>query len=220
MKVLGIEASTRMLSLGAVEGSDTLFKYHRLVERGASSIPSYLSRLLVQHSLRVNDFDSFVIGAGPGSFTGLRISFAIIKSFAIALGKPVIPLGSFFSIAEKVKTFSSKIAVLADARRNLVYAARFTVKNGILKKESKEKLATLEEFFCRYKGYMCVTYDAHIRDAAQTLDKRVRFYPEDVWPDALTLVHLANNADTKSYRTTPDMEPLYIYPKDCQVRHV
>lgn len=221
MRLLGIDSSSYAISLAGMEEDKTIFKFHKRIKKGASRIVVYIEKLLRGSSVGLEEFDGFVVGAGPGSFTGLRISFSIIKGLSMGLSKPVIALGSFLSMAEQVKNLSSKIAVITDARRNLVYATSFVLKNNKLIKEKKENLYTLEEFFSSHQDYLFVSYDAHIRDKAKKSFRNINFYSRDVWPDAIVLLKLAKDFYIQE-RFTPitKLEPLYIYPKECQVRNV
>lgn len=210
-----------MLSLAALNDEHVMFTFKKRIKRGASFILLYCDRLLKKYSLSLKEFDCFVVGAGPGSFTGLRISFSIVKGWSCALGVPVLSVGSFFSIAEKVKHISSRIVVLSDARRGLVYASPFNVKGDTVLKGKKERLVSLEDLIFAYPRHLFVTYDALLREKAQRLNPNVWFYSKDVWPEAFFLVKRAYDYCKKEGRIpSAKLEPLYIYPKTCQVKNV
>jgi tRNA threonylcarbamoyladenosine biosynthesis protein TsaB len=186
---------------------------------GASSLLLYIDKYLKKLSLKLNMFDAFVVGKGPGSFTGLRISYSIVKALSIALKKPVITIGSFMSLAYPFRKKEAGIAVIADARRNLIYAASFMAKNGRLIAEGKERLIRLEEYLNEKHDYLFITYDDNLRKEALRQKLAIAFYPKNVWPRASYLLAQASFYYTKGIFTSPGkLEPLFLHPKTCQIR--
>lgn len=66
-----------------------------------------------------------VVGAGPGSFTGVRVAGATAKGLATALGVPLLAYSSLLALAVDAATGAAEgvpICGLFDARRGEVYA--------------------------------------------------------------------------------------------------
>ncbi|OQX82071.1 MAG: tRNA (adenosine(37)-N6)-threonylcarbamoyltransferase complex dimerization subunit type 1 TsaB [Candidatus Omnitrophica bacterium 4484_70.1] len=221
MKLLGMDCSSLNISLAAMDNDEVIFSLNRKRKKAAAKVIVWLEELLKDKKLEVNDFDMFVIGAGPGSFTGLRISFSIIKAFAFSLKKPVISIGSFYSLAYKLRKKSSKIAVFCDAGRGLIYGAtfRFDEKEG-LRKSRKESFFKLEDFLRKFKDHMFVTYNYHLRDEVLFFEEKARLWPKNIWPDALSLCRVAKKYFLGKFTSLDRLQPLYIYPKECQVRNL
>jgi len=218
---LGMESSTDMISLAALRRDKFIFSFKKKIERGASQMPVLCSRLFKKYSLSLNDCEAVLVGAGPGSFTGLRIAYSLAKGWHCALGLTVKGRSSFDSMALQVKERFSKIAVIADARRNLIYGVTFLVRQKSLIKEGREQLCPLSEFVSGKEEYVFVSYDLHLRDKALALNPDLRFYEKQVWPLIMPLLAEMPMVYNKKKRVfTPNMEPLYIYPENCQVRNV
>ncbi|NDC37750.1 MAG: tRNA (adenosine(37)-N6)-threonylcarbamoyltransferase complex dimerization subunit type 1 TsaB [Proteobacteria bacterium] len=66
-----------------------------------------------------------VVGSGPGSFTGLRIGYSFAKGLALALRLPVVGLSSFKAAAQAMASEAERVMVLADARREELFAAGY-----------------------------------------------------------------------------------------------
>lgn len=221
MNLLGIDASTELISFCFMINGKIVFDFYRRKKHGTSRIVFYLKSALDKLALKPRAFSAFVIGAGPGSFTGLRISFSIIKALSLALNKPVINIGSFFALANQLKGRFPKIATIADAKRGFIYATTFRVKNSKVIREKKEKLYILKDFLCKHKDYAFVTYDEALRKKALAMEGGIDFYYQPVWPKAKELLILAQDYyKNREFTPIDKLEPIYVYPKDCQVRKI
>lgn len=221
MRLLGIDCSSLNISLGAMDDERTLININKKKRKAASQIIIWIEKFLSEKKLKLNDFDAFVVGAGPGSFTGLRISFSIVKAFSLALKKPVISLGSFYSLAYKVRKISSKIAVFSDAGRDLIYGAVFKIEGERIRKIKKESFFELEEFVNTFKECLFVTYSKHLKKKVLSISPQVSLYPQEIWPSALLLCQVAKEYFRKKIFTSlKNLEPIYVYPKECQIRHL
>jgi len=216
---LAVDATSGNLSLYIRYGKDKEINLNRKIKFGASRLISYIDKSLKKAKIDLSAIDAFVIGSGPGSFTGLRISFSVIKAFMMAKEKPAIAIPSFYSCAYLLRNKSERIAVVSDARRGLIYLSCFKAKNENLTKEGRERLITLDELIKIGKKYLFITYDSHLRDKILSLNPKVNFYPKNIFPKAKYLMPLAELYYNKSKFTTLDkLKPLYLHPKTCQVR--
>ena len=82
-----------------------------------------LEELLKKCSLSVGDIDVFAVALGPGSFTGLRIGIAAMKTFASTLNKKIIGISSLDIVAANFFLNDKYICPIFDARRSDVYNA-------------------------------------------------------------------------------------------------
>lgn len=209
MNLLAIDASSSNISIAVTWRGRVAVDFNRRQTFGASGIVSLLNKILKKKKIPLDGFDTFVIGRGPGSFTGLRISYSVVKAFAVALGKPVIEVSSFYSMAQPFMAAHDKIAVITDARRGLVYSAFFV--GGRMR--GREKLTSFSEALGGKPDYFLVTYDASVRDKGRN------FYPRDVYPCARLLLSPAQRCyNNGQFSKVGGMGPLYLHPKDCQVR--
>ncbi|MFH1768984.1 MAG: tRNA (adenosine(37)-N6)-threonylcarbamoyltransferase complex dimerization subunit type 1 TsaB [Candidatus Omnitrophota bacterium] len=221
MNLLAIDTSTEMVSIAVMLKGRIVFDFNRCENYGASRLVVYLKDIFDKLSLKAKVFDAFVVGAGPGSFTGLRLSFAVIKAFSMAVNKPVISTGSFLSCAWQVKDKFRRLAVVSDARRGRIYAAAFKTGGDKVRREKKEALYTPLDFISKHKDYTFITCDRRLRDVLFAQEDAVDFYRKDIWPKARALLSLAGEEYKKGRFTPMDkLQPLYIYPDDCQVKAI
>ena len=92
---LGIDTSTSR-SIVALEGDDG--RTHRDVidvgRRHGATLLEQLDRILAGSGMGPPELRLIVVGAGPGSFTGLRVGLATAKTLAYVTGVPVVGVGS------------------------------------------------------------------------------------------------------------------------------
>lgn len=219
MNILAIDSSSENLSVSMLWQGKVLFDFNRRLKFGASKLVSFIDKNFRKHHINLNDVDVFALGAGPGSFTGLRASFSVIKAFMIALKKPAVCIESFYSMAYPFIGEHKKIAVISDARRGLTYAATFLAEGGLLKKEVRPSLVTLRDFARSKLGYFFVTYDEHLYRELFQLNPKINFNQKIVYPKAKYYLEIAQNlAGKKRFADINNLEPLYLHPKTCQVK--
>jgi tRNA threonylcarbamoyladenosine biosynthesis protein TsaB len=80
-----------------------------------------LERLLAQAGLTPAALDAVAFGAGPGSFTGLRIACGLAQGLAVARALPVLGVSSLEAIAQEAG--APRVVACVDARMREVYYA-------------------------------------------------------------------------------------------------
>lgn len=87
----------------------------------SSRIFPLIDQLFQSTEKKVEEVDEIVVVNGPGSFTGVRISVTIAKTYAWSLKKKIIPV-SELQVMASTKTDTDYLIPMIDARRNCVYA--------------------------------------------------------------------------------------------------
>ncbi len=124
MKILAMDTSSVNATVCVADENKILGEYTVSNERAHSQIiMPMLNDLLTNCSLSVRDIDVFAVALGPGSFTGLRIGIAAMKTLAGSLSKPIIGISSLDQIASSFYLSDKYICPILDARRNEVYNA-------------------------------------------------------------------------------------------------
>jgi tRNA threonylcarbamoyladenosine biosynthesis protein TsaB len=72
--------------------------------------------------------DGVACGAGPGSFTGLRIGLASAKGLCFALDRPLVLVSSLAVLAARAPV-GQRVCATLDAHKGEVYAGLFTVED-------------------------------------------------------------------------------------------
>ncbi|MBK7861720.1 MAG: tRNA (adenosine(37)-N6)-threonylcarbamoyltransferase complex dimerization subunit type 1 TsaB [Archangiaceae bacterium] len=95
--LVALDTSTLTLSLAVLDGE-------RLVKHVTVGPPTRLSQALpgaITDAVDLKAVKAFVVGLGPGSFTGLRISLACVKGLAYALQVPVAGVSSLAAVEDE-----------------------------------------------------------------------------------------------------------------------
>jgi tRNA threonylcarbamoyladenosine biosynthesis protein TsaB len=109
---------------GTVLAADTAAMARGQAERLVPMVESVLGTAGVAH----DELDALAVTTGPGAFTGVRIGLATARGYALALGIPLIGIGSLHAIAggtEPDERAGHTLLVLIDAKRTDVYAQAF-----------------------------------------------------------------------------------------------
>ena len=123
MLTLAFDTSTRLGGI-AVSRDGRLVAETSLSVRATHSetVLPVVERLLERAGEGPDALDSVVVGAGPGSFTGVRIAAALAKGLCAACEADLYAYSSLAAVAVETDA-AVPVCVLFDARRDQVYAA-------------------------------------------------------------------------------------------------
>lgn len=99
--------------------------------------------LVTAAGLTAADLDAIAVGAGPGSFTGLRIGLATAKGLAFATGKPLWLVSSLAALAWSMHgaPLGPLLVPALDARRGELYAGFYRVdEHGVPRSVAPERV--------------------------------------------------------------------------------
>lgn len=221
MKILGIDTTTRFMCIGVYDNGKS---YEYALETGhelSTLLALHIKRILDSLGWEARDLDYLACGLGPGSFTGIRVGVSAVKGLAWALKKPVVGVPTLDLLARNAKE-EGDIAVAVDAKRSLVYCARYQKRSGRIKRASPCMLISPEEFCKKVSPGSQVIGDACgvYRELMLKAVKGVRLTEKDLWyPKPGNLVALTlEQIKSKSISNAFDIKPTYLYPKECQIK--
>lgn len=124
-RFLAVDTASSHLTVLAQNGDKFSIKYTPdCALRHSVALMGEVESALGGAGLRVDECDFFCAVTGPGSFTGIRIGVSAAKGFALATGRPTLPLTAFELIAYNVD--GGDFYAVVDAAHSHVYACRFT----------------------------------------------------------------------------------------------
>ena len=121
---LAIDTSSKHLTVLAVKGEKVVLRFlpdcalkHSVV------LMDEVDRALKEAYLSPAECDFFAAVTGPGSFTGIRIGISTVKGFAVATGKPLVPVTAFELLAYNVE--DDNFYTVIDAAHSHYYVCGF-----------------------------------------------------------------------------------------------
>lgn len=228
MLVLALESSTDITSasLGNVTVGQTPAKLKIISsekirsDRYSETTLALIDKLFKEQKKTIKDVDAFVVGTGPGSFTGVRSSIAIVKSLAQALRKPAIGIPSTYSVAQSIlltatDTNFQKIVVSMDARRDKVFYEEFEIINNSVNLKSSN-LIGISDFVellnvDKGKDFTIGGTALNLVDDLTYQNLKPSISHEDTWiPNATPLLTAAKDSIGKTnWKSLFDVKPLY-----------
>jgi tRNA threonylcarbamoyladenosine biosynthesis protein TsaB len=123
MKLLVIDTSTEWCSAALWLDGRILARRVLAGQRHSSLLLPMVDELLRESATSLRQLDGIGYGAGPGSFTGLRIACAVTQGLALGADLPVVGVSTLESIAEQ--TGAERVLAVLDARMAEVYWAAY-----------------------------------------------------------------------------------------------
>lgn len=131
MKLLAIETATLTASVALVTEDETLAAREQAVNTHSDVLLALIDATLRDAGIAIGDIDGVAVGAGPGSFTGLRIGMATAKGLCFANDVPLWTVSSLAALARDAGPHPGRAVVpVLDARKSEVFAAAFRVEGA------------------------------------------------------------------------------------------
>ena len=159
------------------------------------------------------DIGLYAIGAGPGSYSGLRMAMAAVQSMALPGKTGVYALTSAEILAWQVSESSGfgRVKILGDARRNQWWMRSYVRANTCMAPEGGWKLINPGECEADDKEAVATPDWERIGGALRdTLPSSVMLIARAIIPEAVTLGRLACARMALGMPSEP-LEPVYLH---------
>ena len=125
MRLLAFETATRRLSVALWQDGELIERSGEVANGGSERVLPWTCELLAEAGITLAQGDGIAFGAGPGSFTGLRLACGLAQGLAWGRELPVLPVSSLEALA--LASGEGDVWACFDARMNEVYAAAYRV---------------------------------------------------------------------------------------------
>ncbi|OIQ95733.1 tRNA threonylcarbamoyladenosine biosynthesis protein TsaB [mine drainage metagenome] len=125
MNLIALESSSHRLSVALWRDGALSERAADVANGGSERLLPWLVELLSDAKLSLSDLDGVAFGAGPGGFTGLRLSCGLAQGLALGLDLPVLAVATLEALA--LASGADKAFACIDARMNEVYCAAYLV---------------------------------------------------------------------------------------------
>ena len=143
IKILAIDTSTDACSAALWCDSKIFYRFMIAPQQHTKLILPMIYELLTEAQLDLKQLDAIAFGAGPGSFTGIRLAASITQGLAFAANLPVIKISSLRVLAQEIfaEFGKKKVLVAQDARMQEIYWGEYQVDaTGIMQAMAPDQL--------------------------------------------------------------------------------
>ncbi|MBO4927071.1 MAG: tRNA (adenosine(37)-N6)-threonylcarbamoyltransferase complex dimerization subunit type 1 TsaB [Clostridiales bacterium] len=126
MKILACDTSNRACSCCLWADGRAVDKRFR--NDGLTHSQTFMPQvhdLMEKNSVSYEELDILACTVGPGSFTGIRIGVAAVKTMAMVLDKPAVPVSSLEAMAYPFRDEDALVVALIDCRNHRAWAAGY-----------------------------------------------------------------------------------------------
>ena len=137
MSTLLLDTSTRFAAVCLADGEDFYPAFCDNTQRHSQQLLPMLDEVFLQAQTEIANVSELMLINGPGSFTGLRISCAIVQGFMLAHGLPVACISSLYLAAQNAlhndeEFTAERFIVVLPGSQGYLYYSECQVSNGAL----------------------------------------------------------------------------------------
>jgi len=128
-KILALETATDACSAALLIDGEVSERFEIAPRRHTDIILPMVAELLADAELTARNLDAVAFGAGPGTFTGVRVATSVAQGIALAHDLPVVPLSclAILALGGARAHDCATIVPVMDARRQEIYWAVYRV---------------------------------------------------------------------------------------------
>ena len=126
MKLLAIETSAETASVALLLKDEVLVREGGTPGTHARFVLPWVSELMAEGGVSLAQLDGIAFGAGPGSFTGLRLAVSVAQGLSLGSGLKLIGIPTLEALA--LAAGDGRHVVCVDARMSEVYSACYAVR--------------------------------------------------------------------------------------------
>lgn len=145
-KFLALETSTEYCSVALWHDGVVQEKFELVGQKHSELLMEMLDALLRDAGVKLSELDGIAYGAGPGSFTGVRIACGATQGLAFGANLPVVGVCTLQALAEA--SGKHRVITALDARMGEIYHAVYEKINGEWTTVSEPKLCKAQDAPC------------------------------------------------------------------------
>jgi tRNA threonylcarbamoyladenosine biosynthesis protein TsaB len=213
MQILALDTSTHWLSAAVFDGHTAAVVREHAGNASSERILPAVARVLAEAGTSLAELAGIAYGAGPGSFTGIRMACGIVQGLALGAGLPVFGVPTLGAIAHTAwRTHgATRVVACLDARMHEVYVASYVrddngwTRVGDLRVQKPDDVATADagpwygagDGFAAYPG---LAARLHLVDSDASIVPDAHAIAEWAWP------HLVAGEGAEA----AEAQPLYV----------
>lgn len=219
MNALVIDSATNNLTIAAKKDDDSVSLSLNIAMKQSQKILPGIQTVLNELNLTPSELDYMALTSGPGTFTGLRLSFAALKAVSLSNNKPLYGIPSLDVYADPYCDFDGVVVSVLDAKKDQFFAAVYKNGNKIRADEDTTP-QIIAEFLKNEKSILICGPDALIfKDELLKIDSNLNLiaYKEQ----SLSTGSLFSMAELKMQKNEPPMNdydgPEYLRKSEAEI---
>jgi tRNA threonylcarbamoyladenosine biosynthesis protein TsaB len=146
MGCLGFDTTGEALSVAFCENGEVVGEeFYRGEQPHSTKVLAMLDTLFESLKIDQEAVSCLAVTAGPGRYTALRVGMATAKGIAFALNIPMVRISALKALACSAFPRQGPVVTVLDARRRLVYIARFLADGNTLEREIEDQAVAYSE---------------------------------------------------------------------------
>ncbi len=213
--LLALDTATETCSVALLKDGAISLRIEVVGQRHSERALPMVDAILRDTRTELGDLDAIAFGAGPGSFTGLRIACGLAQGLAWGAGKQVIAVGNLMALAARVFEQAPdcrSVLCAIDARMHEAYCAVYQRGPEILEVRAPQ-LARPAELAALARDADAVAGDALVAFPEVLPELGERLVLSGLRADAADIVRLAAT-DSMRARAVAPHEAMPVYVRD------
>ena len=128
MRILALETSTEYCSVALWQDGNITSRCELVGQKHSEVLIEMLDGLLREEGVKLAQLDGIAFGAGPGSFTGVRIACGVAQGLALGADLPVVGVCTLQALVQA--SGHDKVIAALDARMGEIYHAAYEKRVG------------------------------------------------------------------------------------------
>ncbi len=125
MQFLALETSTEYCSVAIYQNGNLQSHSEWAGQRHSELLLEMIAQVMNEAGMKLSQLDGIAFGAGPGSFTGVRIACGVAQGLALGADLPVLGVCTLQAVAHVAGR--DKVIAAIDTRMNEVYFAAYQI---------------------------------------------------------------------------------------------
>ena len=145
--ILALDTSTDACSVALLSAEGCVQRFEQAARQHTKRLLPMVDDVLEEAQLSLKDVDCIAYGAGPGSFTGLRICLGVVQGLAFSVDKPVVGVSTLGAMAlQAIEAHQvSRCHVIQDARMSECYEGIWERAGDVVSPVQADRLISPEQ---------------------------------------------------------------------------
>ena len=209
--ILNLETATKNCSV-SISNNDKIIASKEIATQGfahAENLHVFISDVLQQAQISLNDLHAIAVSKGPGSYTGLRIGVSAAKGLSYALNIPLIAIDTLEILAHQLKNVEGFIVPMLDARRMEVFMGIYNSNYELIQPVNAEIID--ENTLVNFSDNLYLIGDGALKCSDILTASNFKYYPEILYPSANQMGEIAyKKFEINQFEDVAYFEPYYL----------